>query len=68
MTPCYVCAKMIINSGLRNVIYNQHYSIAEAPLSLLKKAGVDVKSIEVGSISDKQAVPPRNKKRKEQKI
>ena len=62
-SPCLMCAKMIINSGLREVIYNQHYSIAEAPLSLLKKAGVEVKTIEVGSISDKQTVAsPKNRK------
>jgi len=51
-SPCLTCAKMIINSGIAEVIYNQHYSIADAPLQLLKKAGIPVRSIEIGNVSD----------------
>jgi len=52
-SPCILCAKMIINSGIQEVVYNQHYSIADAALLLLKKSGVKVRSLEVGGISDK---------------
>lgn len=51
-SPCLTCSKMVINSGIVEVVYNQHYSIAEGPLDLLKRAGIKVRSIEMGSISD----------------
>jgi dCMP deaminase len=53
-SPCLTCAKMIINSGIQEVVYNEHYSIAEAPLGLLQKAGIRVRAIEIGGVSDKQ--------------
>jgi len=52
-SPCISCAKIIINSGIEEVVYNQHYSIAEGALQLLRKAGLALRSLEVGGISDK---------------
>ncbi len=42
-SPCLLCTKMIINSGITEVVYNEKYSIAESALKLLKEAGVKVR-------------------------
>jgi dCMP deaminase len=38
--PCLLCTKMIINSGIAEVIYNQDYPLNERALALLKECGV----------------------------
>ncbi len=42
-SPCLLCTKMIINSGIVEVIYSTEYSIGEVPLQLLKEANVKVR-------------------------
>lgn len=42
-SPCLICTKMIINAGLKEVIYNVSYPLGEGPLALLKEAGVIVR-------------------------
>jgi dCMP deaminase len=42
-SPCLLCTKMIINSGIKEVIYNVDYPMAETPMKLLKEAGVKVR-------------------------
>ena len=42
-SPCLLCTKMIINSGIIEVVYNEKYPIAENPMKLLKEAGVKVR-------------------------
>ena len=44
-SPCLMCAKMIINAGIREVVYHQRYSIDETSMALLKEAGVIVRPI-----------------------
>ena len=39
-SPCLLCTKMIINSGIREVIYSQAYPLGDAALKILKDAGV----------------------------
>ena len=39
-SPCLICTKMIINSGISEVVYNAHYPLADVAAHLLKKAGV----------------------------
>ncbi len=39
-SPCLICTKMILNSGIREVVYNAAYPLAEEPLRLLKEAGI----------------------------
>ncbi|MBR2029332.1 MAG: dCMP deaminase family protein [Clostridia bacterium] len=39
--PCVICAKLIINSGIKKVIYNEGYP-DEFSLQLLNEAGVEV--------------------------
>ncbi|MBI5223841.1 AAA family ATPase [Candidatus Micrarchaeota archaeon] len=42
-SPCLLCTKMIINSGLKEVVYNVAYPLGETPLKLLKEAGIIVR-------------------------
>ena len=39
-SPCLLCTKMIINSGIVEVVYNQDYPLNERALSLLSECGV----------------------------
>jgi dCMP deaminase len=38
--PCLLCTKMIINSGISEVVYNQDYPLNERALVLLEECGV----------------------------
>ncbi len=44
-SPCLQCAKMIINAGIKEVVYHQHYSIDDTSLRILKEAGVKVRPL-----------------------
>lgn len=46
-SPCLICSKMIINSGIEEVVYNVEYPIAETPLKLLKEAGIKIRQHKV---------------------
>jgi dCMP deaminase len=39
-SPCLLCAKMIINAGIREVIYDEEYEFREQTRALLAEAGV----------------------------
>ncbi len=41
--PCLLCTKMIINSGIAEVIYNQDYPLNDRALALLEECGVAVR-------------------------
>lgn len=43
--PCLMCTKMIINSGICEVVYNMSYPLNEVSLNLLNEAGVICRSI-----------------------
>ncbi len=45
-SPCLQCAKMIINAGIREVVYHQRYSIDGTSLRLLAEAGVQVRPLD----------------------
>ncbi len=49
-SPCLLCAKMIINAGIVEVVYHQRYTIDEVSMNLLREAGVRVRCLE-GNIS-----------------
>jgi len=38
--PCLLCTKMIINSGIVEVVYNEEYVLNEKALSLLRECGI----------------------------
>ncbi len=41
MTPCYVCAKMIINAGIKRVVCAQDYHGGSRSKEIFKEAGVE---------------------------
>ncbi|MBI4212523.1 MAG: AAA family ATPase [Deltaproteobacteria bacterium] len=45
LSPCLLCTKMIINSGIVEVVYNATYAISEVPLKLLQEAKIAVRSM-----------------------
>ena len=44
-SPCLICTKMIINTGIQEVIYRHGYSLDRVSLRLLKEAGVKVRQV-----------------------
>lgn len=48
LSPCLMCAKMIINSGIKEVIYEEEYEFSEQTKSLLKEAGVKCRQFRRG--------------------
>ena len=45
--PCLQCAKMIINSGIREVIYNMEYPLNAAAFQLFSEAKIFVRKLKV---------------------
>ena len=45
-SPCIECAKLIIQSGIRRVVYSETYRLTDG-IDLLKRAGVEVVFIEL---------------------
>jgi len=45
-SPCIECAKLIIQSGITRVVYNQQYRITDG-IDLLKRAGIEVVFIDL---------------------
>ncbi len=44
-SPCMECAKLIIQSGIRRVVYAREYRIVDG-VDLLRRAGIEVERIE----------------------
>jgi dCMP deaminase len=44
-SPCLLCTKMIINSGISEVVFNHEYPLSETSFALLKEAGVLVRKL-----------------------
>lgn len=42
-SPCLMCCKMIINAGIREVVYEEEYSFSEEARQLLAMAGICVR-------------------------
>ncbi len=40
ISPCLMCAKMIINAGITEVVYEEEYQFTEQTRALLEEAGV----------------------------
>ncbi len=45
--PCLMCTKMIINAGIREVIYNEDYPLNDTSFALLGEAGVQCRRFRV---------------------
>jgi dCMP deaminase len=46
-SPCILCTKMIINAGIKEVIYNSAYPLSETSFKLLKEAKILVRQVEL---------------------
>jgi dCMP deaminase len=44
-SPCLLCTKMIINSGIIEVVYNHDYPLSGTAMALLKEAGVKARKL-----------------------
>ena len=44
-SPCIECAKLIIQSGIKRVVYSEHYRLEDG-IDLLKRAGIEVLKID----------------------
>ena len=44
-SPCIECAKLIIQAGIKRVVYGENYRIMDG-LNLLRRAGIDVVFVE----------------------
>lgn len=40
LSPCLLCAKMIVNAGIREVVYENEYMFSDQTRALLDEAGV----------------------------
>lgn len=47
-SPCIECAKLIIQAGIKRVVYSEPYRLDDG-LQLLKRAGIDVMHLELPS-------------------
>jgi dCMP deaminase len=43
-SPCLMCTKMIINAGMREVVYGSPFPLGDTALGLLRQAGVKVRA------------------------
>lgn len=41
MTPCYTCAKIIINAGIRRIVCAQDYHAGDRSKEIFKEAGIE---------------------------
>ena len=48
MSPCLLCTKMIVNSGITTVVYNGDYPLGQTSLEILREAGVKLRKVELG--------------------
>ena len=49
--PCIECAKLIIQAGIRRVVYARSYRLTDG-LDLLLKAGISVEKVELEELND----------------
>ena len=46
-SPCLICTKIIINAGIREVVFNLDYPLAEVANGLLREAGVTLRQVRI---------------------
>ena len=44
-SPCMECAKLIIQSGIRRVVYRDEYRLTDG-IDLLRRAGIEVEKMD----------------------
>jgi dCMP deaminase len=45
--PCLMCCKMIINSGIREVVYNLDYPLNDSAFRLFSEAGIAIRRVQL---------------------
>ncbi|MBR3520042.1 MAG: dCMP deaminase family protein [Paludibacteraceae bacterium] len=50
-SPCIECAKLIIQAGIRRVVYEEEYHTPDG-IDLLKRAGVEIEHLEIDNNKD----------------
>ena len=45
LSPCLMCSKMIVNAGIREVVYDEEYSVTGQTRALLAEAGVRLRRL-----------------------
>jgi len=48
-SPCIECAKLIIQAGIRRVVYGENYRLSDG-IDLLKRADIDTELIDISSL------------------
>ena len=56
-SPCLICTKMIINSGIREVVYNVEYELSETARGLLQEAGIHVRQLAISPAFSGEDLP-----------
>jgi dCMP deaminase len=46
-SPCLTCTKMIINAGIKEVVYNEAYLLTESAVRLLKESKVILRQVKI---------------------
>jgi len=46
-SPCLTCSKMIINAGIKKVVYNAEYPLGETAIEMLKEAGIELEKVDL---------------------
>ena len=49
-SPCIECAKLIIQAGIKRVVYGEHYRLTDG-IELLQRAGIEVVFIDINEIT-----------------
>lgn len=49
LSPCLICAKMIINAGIEEVVYDQKYEFSRQTRELFREAGVRCRQFSTSS-------------------
>ena len=47
-SPCIECSKLIIQSGIKGIVYGEKYRLDDG-INLLKRAGIEVEFLDMGS-------------------
>lgn len=52
-SPCLECSKLIIQAGIKRVVFTENYRLEDG-VNLLRRAGIEVKYVELEIIEDDQ--------------
>lgn len=52
LSPCLMCTKMIINAGIKEVVYETEYHFSEQARGLFRTAGVTCRQFQRGEATD----------------